>query len=112
MKISRRQQDGVSILELAGKLTIGTGDFALHDAVRDVLNDGARAIVLNLQRVTTIDSAGVGELVSAYTTSAQRNARVKLAVLPPKVQDVLLVTQLLTVFEVFDDEAAAVASFR
>ncbi|HET9766754.1 MAG TPA: STAS domain-containing protein [Thermoanaerobaculia bacterium] len=112
MKINQRQVDGVTVLDLKGKITIGTGDIALRNAVQDALNGGARAILLNLRDVSTIDSSGVGELVSAYTSVANRGAKLKLLGLPPKVYDVLLITQLLTVFEVFDDEASAVASFR
>jgi len=110
--VNTRHRDGVTILDVAGKITIGAGEINLRNAVQDALNSGANAILLNLQRVSTVDSSGVGELVSAYTTVAHRGGKLKLAMLPPKVQDVLLITQLLTVFEVFDDEASAVASFR
>ena len=111
MKVNERQRGGVTILDLAGKATIGAVDLVLHNAVRDALNGGARAILLNLERVSAMDSSGVGELVSAYTAVHHRGGKLKLAVLPPKIQDILLVTQLLTVFEIFDDEASALASF-
>jgi anti-sigma B factor antagonist len=110
--INQRQVDGVTILDVAGKITIGAGEIALRNAVQDALNGGARAMLLNLQRVSTVDSSGVGELVSAYTAVTNRGGKLKLASLPAKVQDVLLITQLLTVFEVFDDEASALASFK
>ena len=112
MKVNQRQRDGVTILDLKGKITLGTGDIALRNAVQDALNGGARHIVLNLREVSTIDSSGVGELVSAYTTVVNRGGRLKLAGLPSKVTDILQITQLITVFEVYDDEDAAVASFR
>ena len=111
MKISQRQRDGVTILDLKGKITIGMGDIALRNAVQDALNSGAHAILVNLADVSTIDSSGVGELVSAYTTVLNRGAKLKLVNLPPKVNDILSITQLITVFEVYDDEATAVRSF-
>jgi anti-sigma B factor antagonist len=112
MSVSQRQVDGVTVLDVKGKINLGSGDIALRNAVHDALNGGARAILLNLQHVSLIDSSGVGELVSSYTTVTNRGGKLKLASLPSKVQDVLLITQLITVFEVFDDEASAVASFR
>ncbi len=112
MKINQRQVEGVTVLDLKGKVTLGAGDIALRNAVQDALNNGARSILLNLQEVSTIDSSGVGELVSSYTSVANRGGKLKLLGLPPKVYDVLLITQLLTVFDVFDDEASAVASFK
>ena len=97
--------------DLKGKITIGVGDVALRDAVHQALNGGARNILVNLNEVTTIDSSGVGELVSTYTTVTNRGGKLKLLSLPPKVADILQITQLITVFEVFDSEAEAVASF-
>jgi len=111
MKVNQRERGGVTILDLAGKVTIGEVELALRNAVRDALNGGARAILLNLERVSAMDSSGVGELVSAYTTVANRGGTLKLAVLPPRIRDVMLAAQALTVFEVFDDEASALASF-
>jgi len=112
MKVNQRQRDGVTILDLKGKITLGTGDIALRNAVQDALNGGARQILLNLRDVTTIDSSGVGELVSSYTTVVNRGGKLRLAGLPSKVTDILQITQLITVFEVYDDEDAGVASFR
>lgn len=111
MKISARNRDGVTILEPQGKITIGVGDVALREAVTEALNTGSKKILINMAAVTTIDSSGVGELVSTYTSVANRGGRLKLLHLPPKVDDILQVTQLITVFEVFDDEDEAVASF-
>ena len=111
MKIDKRVRDGVTILEVEGKITIGKGDVALREAVHQVLADGATKIVMNLGSVSTIDSSGVGELVSAFTTVTNRGGRLKLLNLPPKVNDILQITQLITVFETFDNEDEAVGSF-
>lgn len=111
MKVNVRQRDGVTILDLKGKITIGMGDVALRNAVQDAINGGATKVVINLKDVTTIDSSGVGELVSAYTTATNRGAKLSLANLPSKVTDILQITQLITVFDVFDSEDEAVRSF-
>jgi anti-sigma B factor antagonist len=111
MKVNVRQRDGVTILDLKGKITIGLGDVALRNAVQDAMSNGATNVLINLQEVTTIDSSGVGELVSAYATATNRGAKLKLANLPAKVSDILQITQLITVFEVFDNENEALRSF-
>jgi anti-sigma B factor antagonist len=111
MKVNVRQREGVTILDLKGKITIGVGDVALREAIHEALDAGATKILVNMADVSTIDSSGVGELVSAYTTATNRGGRLKLINLPSKVADILQITQLITVFEVFDDEDEAVASF-
>lgn len=125
MKINRRAEKGVTILSPKGKITIGLGDVALREAVLGVLSPGdgdaggeggsaAKSpphILINLGEVTTIDSSGIGELVSAYTTVANRGGKLKLCNLPPKVSDILQITQLVTVLDVYEDEAEAIASF-
>jgi anti-sigma B factor antagonist len=111
MKVNVRQRDGVTILDLKGKITIGVGDVALRNAVQDAINNGATKVVINLRDVSTIDSSGVGELVSAYTTATNRGAKLRLANLPSKVTDILQITQLITVFDVYDSEDEAVRSF-
>lgn len=111
MKITSRVRDGVTILEPQGKITIGVGDIALRDAVHAALNGGAKNVLISLSGVTTIDSSGIGELVAAFTTAMNRSCKLKLMKLSPKVNDILQVTQLVTVFEVFDEEDEAVASF-
>ena len=111
MKIEARHAQGVTILEPKGKITIGVGDVALRQAVQEALEAGARNILINLGAVSTIDSSGIGELVSAYTTVTNRGGKLKLFNLPPKVSDILQITQLITVFEVFDSEAEALDSF-
>jgi anti-sigma B factor antagonist len=111
MKIEKRERDGVTILAVEGKITIGRGDVALRDAVHEAVGGGAGKILIDLGRVQTIDSSGVGELVSAFTTVRNRGGRLKLLNLPPKVNDILQITQLITVFETFDNENEAIASF-
>lgn len=111
MNISSRQRDGVTILGPKGKITIGVGDVALRNAVHEAIAGGSKQILIDLSGVTTMDSSGVGELVSTYTTVTNRGGKLKLLHLPPKIQDIMQVTQLITVFEVFDDEDEAVRSF-
>jgi anti-sigma B factor antagonist len=111
MKITKRTEDGVAILDCKGKITIGVGDVALREAVQAALKEGQTKILINLAGVSTMDSSGVGELVSTYTTVTNRGGKLKLLNLPPKVADILQITQLITVFETFDDEDEAVQSF-
>ncbi len=111
MKIDARHEQGVTILVPKGKITIGVGDVALRQAVAEALEAGARNILVNLGGVSTIDSSGIGELVSAYTTVTNRGGKLKLTNLPPKVTDILQITQLISVFEVYDNEEEALASF-
>ncbi len=111
MKIEQRERDGVTILDVEGKITIGKGDVALREAVHQALADGARKLLIDLGDVATIDSSGVGELVSAFTTVTNRGGKLKLVNLPPKVNDILQITQLITVFETFDNLDEAIASF-
>lgn len=111
INIKTRSQQDVTILDISGKITIGAGDVALREAVRNALDCGATKILLNLGGVTTIDSSGVGELVSSCTTVSSRGGKLKLFNLPFKVQDVLTITQLITVFDVYDTESEALESF-
>jgi len=112
MRVTTRTSGDVTIIDLSGKITIGAGDIALRNGVQDVINSGATKLLINLHEVTTIDSSGVGELVSAYTTATNRGVRLKLVNLPDKVSDILQVTQLITVFDTYDSEDEAVAAFR
>lgn len=111
MNIEARHEQGVTILEPKGKITIGVGDVALREAVHEALEAGARKILIGLGGVSTIDSSGIGELVSAFTTVTNRGGKLKLFNLPAKVTDILQMTQLITVFEVFDNLEEALASF-
>ena len=111
MKITKREKNGVTILEVEGKVTIGKGDVVLREAVLQAIGEGPAKLLINLGEVTTIDSSGVGELVSAYTTVTNRGGKLKLVNMPPKVSDILQITQLITVFEVFESEDEAIKSF-
>ena len=111
MKIKTRQVDGISIMDCSGRITLGEGSVQLRDAVRDLLAKGSKQILLNLGDVTYIDSSGIGELVSAFTTAKNQGGELKLLNLTKKVHDLLQITKLYTVFDVKDDEASAVASF-
>jgi anti-sigma B factor antagonist len=111
MKIKTRQVDGVTIMDCSGRITLGEGSVQLRDAVRDLLSKGSKQILLNLGDVTYIDSSGIGELVSAFTTVRNQGGDLKLLNLTKKVHDLLQITKLYTVFDVHDDEAAAVRSF-
>src|SRR6201998_531355 len=111
MKVSTRQVDGVTILDLSGRITLGEGSVQLRDAVRELLAKGSKNILLNLADVNYIDSSGIGELVSAYTTVRNQGGELKLLNLTKKVHDLLQITKLYTVFDVKDDEASAIASY-
>ena len=112
MKTSTRQVSGVTIVDLSGRITLGEGSVLLRDIVRDLVIKGQRKILLNLGDVTYIDSSGIGELVSAFTTVRNQGGELKLLNLTKKVHDLLQITKLYTVFDVKDDEATAVAAFK
>jgi anti-sigma B factor antagonist len=111
MKIVERQVGEVIILDLHGKIMIGEGDDALRDAVAKLVDGGKGKILLNLADVPYVDSAGLGEIVRCYTTVSKNGGRLKLINLTKKIQDLLAITKLLTVFETFDAEDEAVRSF-
>ena len=111
MKSTTRQVDGVTIVDLSGRITLGEGSTMLRDIVRDMIAKGQKKILLNLGDVTYIDSSGIGELVSAFTTVRNGGGELKLLNLTKKVHDLLQITKLYTVFDIKDDEAAAIQSF-
>ena len=111
MKASTRQVDGITIIDLSGRITLGEGSVVLRDTIRDSVGQGVKKILLNLGDVTYIDSSGIGELVSAYTTVRNQGGELKLLNLTKKVHDLLQITKLYTVFDVKDDEASAISSF-
>ncbi|HEY0795491.1 MAG TPA: STAS domain-containing protein [Acidisarcina sp.] len=111
LKLSTRQVDGITVLDLSGRITLGDGSVKLRDAVRDLLTKSSKLILLNLGDVNYIDSSGIGELVSAYTAVRNQGGELKLLNLTKKVHDLLQITKLYTVFDVKDDEASAIASF-
>ncbi len=112
MKISSRQVDGVAVLDCSGRITLGEGSVTLRDSVRELLGKGQKKILLNLADVNYIDSSGIGELVSAFTTVRNQGGELKLLNLTKKVHDLLQITKLYTVFDVKDDEASAVKAFH
>jgi anti-sigma B factor antagonist len=111
MKASTRQVDGVTIIDLSGRITLGEGSVVLRDAIGDVVAAGNKKILLNLGDVTYIDSSGIGELVSSFTSVRNQGGELKLLNLTKKVHDLLQITKLYTVFDIKDDEAQAVGSF-
>jgi anti-sigma B factor antagonist len=111
MKASTRQVDGVTIVDLSGRITLGEGSVVLRDTVKDLLGKGQKKILLNLGDVSYIDSSGIGELVSAFTSVRNQGGELKLLHLTKKVHDLLQITKLYTVFDVKDDEASAITAF-
>jgi anti-sigma B factor antagonist len=111
LTIEQRQRGEVTILDLEGKLTLGEGAAAFRERVRSLLADGHKKVLVNLAGVSYVDSSGVGELVSAYATANRSEAKLKLSNLTQSVADLLQLTKLLTVFEVFEDTEAAIESF-
>lgn len=112
MKASTRQVDGITIIDLSGRITLGEGSVVLRDNIRNTVGEGHKKILLNLGDVTYIDSSGIGELVSAYTTVRNQGGELKLLNLTKKVHDLLQITKLYTVFDIKDDEATAIKSFK
>ena len=111
MKASTRQVDGITIVDLSGRITLGEGSVVLRDTIKDLLGKGQKKILLNLGDVSYIDSSGIGELVSAFTSVRNQGGELKLLNLTKKVHDLLQITKLYTVFDVKDDEATAISSF-
>ena len=112
MKVSTRQVDGVVVMDMSGRITLGEGSVVLRDAVRELLSKGNKKILANLAEVNYIDSSGIGELVSAFTTVKNQGGELKLLNLTKKVHDLLQITKLYTVFDVKDNEANAIKSFN
>jgi anti-sigma B factor antagonist len=111
MKASSRLVDGVSIVDLSGRITLGEGSVVLRDKVKELSAQGNKKILLNLGNVSYIDSSGIGELVSAFTSVRNAGGDLKLLNLTKKVHDLLQITKLYTVFDILDDEAAAISAF-
>lgn len=108
---SIRQAGGVTIVDISGRIVLGEESAALRDVVCDLISKGQKKILFNLADVTYIDSAGLGHLVSAFTSVRRQGGELKLLNLTNKVHDVMQITRLYTVFDIMDDEAAAVKSF-
>jgi anti-sigma B factor antagonist len=111
MKATNRQVEGVAVVDMSGRITLGEGSVVLRDTIRDLIGKGNKKILLNLGDVTYIDSSGIGELVSAFTAVRRENGELKLLNLTKKVHDLLQITKLYTVFDIKDDEATAIKAF-
>ena len=111
VKLNIRQVGDVSVVDAAGRITLGEGSSAFREAVRDLISKGNKKILVNLGEVSYIDSSGIGELVSAFTTVTNHGGFLKLLSLNKRVKDLLQITKLYTVFEVHEDEGSAVRSF-
>ena len=116
LNISERQAGDVTVLDLGGKITIGEGSVALRTAIRRLAEEGKKKILLNLAKVSYVDSSGIGELVSSFTTIKNQDGQLKLLNLSQKIQDLMTITKLHTVFDVFDEErggeSGALNSFK
>ncbi len=111
VKLTTRQVGDVTVVDAVGRITLGEGASTFRDTIRDLASNGHKKMLLNLAEVSYIDSSGIGEMVSGFTTVTNQGGQVKLLNLTKRVKDLLQITKLYTVFEVFDDEAAAVRSF-
>ena len=112
LKADSRQVGGVAVVDLTGRIVLGEATTTLREALQNLVSQGQKKILLNLAEVSYIDSSGLGSLVSGYTTITSQSGQLKLLNLTAKVKDLLQITKLLTVFEVFTDEASAVQSFN
>ena len=112
LNINERQAGDVTVLDMSGKITIGEGSVALRTAIRRLLEEGKKRILLNLAGVSYIDSSGIGELVASFTAITNAAGQLKLLNLTQKLQDLLAITKLLTVFDVYESEAEALNSFK
>ncbi|MEY4094345.1 MAG: Anti-anti-sigma-B factor [Acidobacteriota bacterium] len=112
MEIVERTVNDVTVLDLKGKMTLGEGDELLKDKINSLLAAGKKKLLLNLEAVPYIDSAGLGEVVRTYTTVSRQGGSLKLLNLTKRIEDLLSITKLLTVFDTFDSEAEAIKSYK
>jgi anti-sigma B factor antagonist len=112
LQSSTRQVEGVTIVDLSGRITLGDASGVVRDVINDLMGKGNKKVLLNLGEVNYIDSSGIGVLVSSFTTVRSQGGELKLVNLSKRIRDLLQITKLYTLFDVKDDEAAAVASFR
>jgi anti-sigma B factor antagonist len=112
LDLKERQAGDVTILDLTGEVRIGEGSVALRDSIRNLADQGKKKVLLNLAGVKYIDSSGIGELIANYTTISRQGGQLKLLKLTDRVQNLLVITKLLTVFDSYDDEAEALKSFQ
>ncbi len=112
MKATVRQVNSVTVIDMSGRITLGEGCAQMRDLIREQLGKGNKHLLLNLADITYIDSSGIGELVSGFTTVSNQGGQLKLLNLTKKVHDLLQITKLYTIFDVHDDEAKAISSFE
>jgi len=112
LEVNERQAGDVTILDMTGAVRIGEGSIALRDAIRGLADSGKKKILLNLAGVNYVDSSGIGELIANYTTVSRQGGQLKLLNLTDRIQNLLVITKLLTVFDSFEDEGEALKSFE
>ena len=112
LNINERQAGDVTVLDMSGKITIGEGSVALRSAIRRLIEEGKKKILLNLSQVSYVDSSGIGEFVASFTAIGREGGQLKLLNLTQKIQDLLAITKLLTVFDTYEDESSALNSFK
>ena len=112
MDIKERVVEGVSVLDISGKIVLGEGDLQVRDRIKDLLADGQRNILLNLGDVSYIDSAGLGALIGSYTTVKREGGQLKLVNLTKRIKDLLAITKLITVFDTYEKEGDALSSYK
>ena len=112
VKLTTRQVGDVTVIDAAGRITLGEGSSTFRDTIKDLTTKGQKKLLLNLADVTYIDSSGIGELVSGFTTVSNAGGSLKLLNLTKRIHDLLQITKLYTIFEVFDSEAKGLASFN
>ena len=112
MKISRREEGAVTVIEPKGKITIGEGDVLLREEITKLLAEDKKHLVLDLGGISYMDSAGVGELVSVYTSVKNRGGELKLSCLTKKIKDLLQITQLMTIFDTYETTQEAISAFK
>lgn len=112
LDLKERQAGDVTILDLTGEVRMGEGSIVLRDAIRSLADTGKQKLLLNLAGVKYVDSSGIGELIANYTTVKRQGGQLKLLNLTDRIQNLLVITKLLTVFDVYEDEAEALKSFQ
>jgi anti-sigma B factor antagonist len=112
LEVTERQAGDITILDMSGAVRIGEGSVALRDAIRGLADSGKKKILLNLAGVNYVDSTGIGELIANYTTVSRQGGQLKLLNLTDRIQNLLVITKLLTVFDTYEDEAEALKSFQ
>ena len=111
VKLTTRKVGDVTVIDAVGRITLGEGASSLRDTIRELVAAGEKKLLLNLAEVSYIDSSGIGELVSGFTTVTNQGGQLKLLNLTKRIKDLLQITKLYTVFEVFDSETSAIRSF-